>query len=306
MNTVYLLLGLGVPDKWSGKTMEPSLKPIFLKDFAIRPIHLLDRGTRFSRLSPKHTIYSLKFNDGRRDDVEAQRIADAICASMTFVSGSTLDEGIMAYPVPDKLVKKHNIIIRHEVINLKKTRLERHLEVMQLTLMLHRVLKLSSYDISIIFEILPEALNEDMFEALHFFQESVREFYFPWRYKVIGQPERAPLSAVEKKKAENALQNAFKTIEALIGDLPTDDQKLRTKLTKVGLDPDEKIGYEVEESLLIKLRKINEARDKKAAHGKTIPNRTIAYYELMEAQDVAAYVLDTVLAKRLKIQQDSS
>jgi hypothetical protein len=113
----------------------------------------------------------------------------------------------------------------------------------------------------------------------------------------------------EKAKVETAVWNTLKSLEAIIGDPPKNERKLRKKLSDSGIDPDERIGYlwhstntpDSLEPLIEKIRKLSVCRDKRAAHGsKTSPNRSITYYELMDFQGCVRYCLDLAIHHELK------
>jgi len=101
-------------------------------------------------------------------------------------------------------------------------------------------------------------------------------------------------SVLPETKVETALQNAFKAIEAVIGDPPKDDRKLALKLRNIGLDFQEEVGYGNKDKLGQLIRKINLERDRKAAHGSTSP-RTIRIVDMMEYQACARYIVIAAL-----------
>ena len=116
--------------------------------------------------------------------------------------------------------------------------------------------------------------------------------------EVLRQPGEMPHTANLLTRAENALVNAFKAVEALIGDPPSDDRKFFAKLRSVGVDPFQNAGYPISVPLHERIRELNRARDKKGAHAKTsaIP---ITYYELMDLQLCARLVVVRALERKL-------
>jgi len=93
---------------------------------------------------------------------------------------------------------------------------------------------------------------------------------------------------------ETALQNAFKAIEAVIGDPPKDYRKLERKLKEHDLEFDEKVGYGSKKSLGQVIRDMNKLRDKKSAHGITSP-RAIKILDMLEYQACARHIVMSAL-----------
>jgi hypothetical protein len=108
--------------------------------------------------------------------------------------------------------------------------------------------------------------------------------------------DESPPSAFERIEMEDALHNAFKALEALIGgEPPKDTARFRKRLELVGVDPDDPVGFRgrPKEPLVEVLKRIWATRDKRAAHAGRTParNRSITYFELMEAQHAVAYAI---------------
>lgn len=108
------------------------------------------------------------------------------------------------------------------------------------------------------------------------------------------------MSYTERARIETAYQNAFKAIEAVIGEPPKEERRLRMRLVEAGIDPDETVGYGFyerygaepgKEKLIKKLTDMHHSRDKKSAHGRTAIPRTIGYCELKDKQALAQYML---------------
>lgn len=59
---------------------------------------------------------------------------------------------------------------------------------------------------------------------------------------VLGLPEEVPDTAGTQTGVENAAVNAYKAVEALVGDLPKNDKKLIAKLSFTGIDPYHDVG----------------------------------------------------------------
>jgi len=102
----------------------------------------------------------------------------------------------------------------------------------------------------------------------------------------------SPVSRRESARGENSIVNAFKAIEAVIGDPPKDEAKFKRKLQGASIDPNELCGLGPRrETIGIKICKMNDMRDKKAAHGRTGGDRQITYFDIMDCQACARLVL---------------
>ena len=121
-----------------------------------------------------------------------------------------------------------------------------------------------------------------------------------------------PVSQVERARVETAYQNAFKAVEAVVGEPSKDRRKLRLRLTTRGINPDEMVGYNVygtkpaKDTILTKLIDMHQTRDKKAAHGKSNVPRTIGYCELRDKQELARYLILTNIDFILQYQNTAS
>jgi len=133
--------------------------------------------------------------------------------------------------------------------------------------------------------------DKSLYRAVLFLKASQDDF-FVWPGsidEVRDNPQSTATTGFEQIRLENALQNAFKAIEAVLGDPPRDDPKFFAKMRSVGLDPHEQVGHVDKLPLHEVIRHMNAARDKKAAHG-SVPHRMITAGELMEYQACARLV----------------
>lgn len=115
--------------------------------------------------------------------------------------------------------------------------------------------------------------------------------------KNIVNNQETPICSWDQIKLENSLINIYKTIEAVIGDIPKDVKKYFCKLNQIGINPLEIIGFRHKEIYKI-IKDVQISRDKKAAHGKT-PDRRINYIDLVEYQMCARYILFSAIEKQL-------
>lgn len=135
--------------------------------------------------------------------------------------------------------------------------------------------------------------------AAQFLSES-QDNFFVWpggMDEAIGQSAYVPKSVYEQVRFENALQNAFKAIEAVIGNPPKSDIKFFQTIKEIGLDPSEEFGLN-DLPLNKVIRKMSIARDKKSAHGST-KDRNISVGELLDYQFCARLIVITAFEKQL-------
>lgn len=99
-------------------------------------------------------------------------------------------------------------------------------------------------------------------------------------------------------RAENAIHNAYKAVEAIWGGtLPAKVNKLEGGLSTRGIDPGLLVGYahheiHPKERIVDKLIDLRKARDQRAAHGRIHAERKSTYYEILDYQALAATILN--------------
>lgn len=120
----------------------------------------------------------------------------------------------------------------------------------------------------------------------------------------LDEEEAAPQSAVDRVRIEESFHNCFKALESLVGGLPPrDERRLRERLLAAGIDPDERAGFPSrdKETMLKRVMRMRETRDKRAAHGGRtgVDSRKITFFELMDAQRATSLAIyRSVTAKR--------
>jgi hypothetical protein len=150
-----------------------------------------------------------------------------------------------------------------------------------------------------IFYLLPFVLqNEHLFDACNFFRSCCSEYSLMdgvvW--EVLREPKQEPETETQRLSVENVVLQAFRTIEALVGE-PGDERKFRTRLKAYGMDYDEPVGFGLRRRHRLgeRIRWLQQARDSAAAHGKRRRTRPFTMYEVMEAQHLADSVLHNAL-----------
>jgi hypothetical protein len=106
-----------------------------------------------------------------------------------------------------------------------------------------------------------------------------------------------PLFVHDAVRAENAVHNAYKVIEAIWGgNLPKDVAKIERGLRDKGIDPHAMVGYghhgiHPKEQLVAKVLALQKARNERTAHGRINAGRKSTFYEIMDYQALAQAAL---------------
>ena len=137
-----------------------------------------------------------------------------------------------------------------------------------------------------------------LFEATRFLHRSYENFSVSpgGIQEVLDDPNFTPNTGALQNRFEDALHSAFKAVEAVIGDPPKDDRRFFAKLASLGIDPAADSGYLEKIPFERMIRRMNEARDKRSAHGST-RNRRISAADLLDFQTCAEILVLTALEK---------
>lgn len=254
-----------------------------------------------SRNSPwVRNCFGFVLRGGELDDAFAQRFADAEMASSSLVWGVTLGDSPRACRVP-LTGRRQPVTVRFAT--LAKIGMEIEQEVDWSTF--ERNWQVPASSIPPVWRILPVVIRDPFFDATHYYAASLREFSLFGDAETIADDPSAPVSRKDAVQVESAVQDAFKAVEALVGDPPASDQRLARKLSEIGVDPDEQVGFDRfgngshPETVISKIRKMKLARDKRVAHGSTPKPRTVTYYELMDFQECAGFIVSAAVKREI-------
>lgn len=139
--------------------------------------------------------------------------------------------------------------------------------------------------------------NENLFRSLCFFTVSSKEifFYDDMLEDIVRNRHETPGSICERFTLENYFFNAYKAIEALIGDPNKNRKKFENKLLKMGINPNEKVGFGNDKNTVIdEIYRLNKIRDTKVGHG-SMRKDYLTYYELARVQYLSRYLIRNVL-----------
>jgi hypothetical protein len=98
---------------------------------------------------------------------------------------------------------------------------------------------------------------------------------------------------ISTSKAESAFLDAYKVIEAIVGDpgKKNPEAKISSKLIERGFDPKKEGGYQYKRTILEQILLSSGLRDRIAAHGTSTHKRDLQVGEIIELQALARYLL---------------
>jgi len=248
----------------------------------------------------KHRIV-FWFNDQRRDNENATLIAEGILLLVEVFGGPAFDlrDSHVAYPfIVPKDMHMSNLDMSDDAYSVKS--LFDDSMSMLTECMMGTGVYLGDRYVSVALKTLPILLQDKQVAlAASFLSVAQHDFYVcRGRHKEsIDEGDWKPSRLSEMAYWESAFQNAYKAVEALIGDPPKCNDKFKAKLLAEGLDPDELGGYTEKRRLADVIRNMNDIRDKRAAHGAT-RTRGITLCEMIEYQQCARYVVQHAIQRR--------
>lgn len=298
---VYLLTGLMHPLKVASHDAEPllaeSIEDISLQGTGVRLKRVFltgkDRITKVHEPHQSDGRFVFYINDGAKDDSLAQRFADAVMSALALLEDLAMEDIPTAVGFREDSIKKGKFIRIKDIIGTEGVGSELYFRVMH-------CVGVPSYVLDEVWRIVPAIIKSNsLMDATYFYRESIMQAWVADDdvFDIVSHNSDVPASLAERARIETAYQNAYKAIEAVIGEPPRDERKLRMKLLHGGINPDEKVGYDPygmspgKEAILEKLLSMQQTRDKKAAHGKTGTERVIGYCELKDKQAFARHLL---------------
>ncbi len=297
----YLLTGLMYPSKCvypdTELTLSESIEEINLEKIGIRLKRVFLTEKERIREMPLQYESKSRFifyiNDGIRDDNSAQKFADAVMCALALAHEVTIEEAPTAIPLAEDKIRKGRFIRVKDIVGSNGVGSELYFEVMG-------AIGVGEDVLDYVWRIVPAIVeNRSLMDATNFYKESIMQAWVADDdvSNIMWENLDMPSSQAGRARIETAYQNAFKAIEAIIGEPPKDERKLRVKLREAGINPDEEVGYELygmepgKEMIIKKLVDMQQARDKKAAHGVTTISRNIGYCELKDKQALARYIV---------------
>ena len=288
MGRLYLILGIGVPEGYnSGEIFEYSFSDNI--GFTIKVIEI---NINSFTLNESRKSFAIIFDGFKESESYAIKIIDALYSIITFNFGFIDDEGLDIISVDTDLFFDGYKISFKDIIEHEKSKLDSNYH--NETTLLNSIggFKISKDYIDRSLKILNYALvDKKLFDSLQYYQKSLINTYFsPGEiHYLTTQEDEEPVRQIDITNYQDSLLNAYKAIEAIIGDPPSDDKKLKRKLIDLNIKPNQKLESnlrdEFNKTIIEKIRDINKARNKKSAHG-GIRNydRTITVLELIDYQ----------------------
>jgi hypothetical protein len=241
--------------------------------------------------------YVFRFRDRRKDDSGAVRLAEAFAYGLALAGAPLADaDRPLALPIPAALINRKRTLSLDALVSMEKSRPWRERTCRFPESEIAGVAKTTTADHEFGWRVAAVTYkNEKLFDATRFLRRSFENFYvYPGGISEVVFDHTLPTSGATQSRFEDALQSAFKAIEAAIGDPPKDNRRFFAKLANVGVEPAEDVGYLTKVPIHTMIRRMNEARDKRAAHGST-PNRGITAAELLDYQGCAAEIVVAAL-----------
>jgi hypothetical protein len=248
----------------------------------------------------EHGHYLFRFRWYRRDDPTAVRMAESFAHGLSMAGGLFVDRGDpLVLRVPDGIVRGEERIGAKDLVAVERSRWPERGSLFNPAKALASISCTTADTHEIAWRIATTSFcNPALFDAIRFIHRSHENFYVApgGISEVIYDPEIHPVSGTLQSNFEDALQNAFKAVEAVIGDPPRDDRRFFAKLQSIGIDPHEEVGYLEKSPIERVIRQMNDARDKRSAHGST-RSRSISPAELMSFQACAEEVVLAALER---------
>ncbi len=298
----YALLQIGTPSQdYSDQTAERHIQTVEgeLKSAVNLTLRRLDlkcsEGSHFAGL------YLYRFPEYRRNDPDATHLAEAFVYAFSLVAYPALEvhHDSLTLRIPHSLVSRIPSPSLRDLIALEEARPPEYRCLDYPLATIGTVGSTVASDHEAAWRVAAVTFNEPrLFDATRFLTRSQQNFYvYPGQIQdVLDQPEAIPNSASRQTDFEEALHNAFKAIEAVVGDPPKDNRRFFKRLEAIGIDPMEEVGFENRVPIYSLIREMNEARNKRAAHGSTQP-RTIRVSELLNFQGCAAEIVFAAVEK---------
>lgn len=288
----YLLLHLSAPsDFYPPSTNHLRTAKRAANDLGIKLSTIVVEAEK--SMGPGQSRYLFHFPYYRRNDKLASRFADTVLIAASVIHGPFLDrkDDLSSFRIPMNLIRNRKNVYLGELIQVEEARQwsERITEFP--TSIIGSSTQFSPYSVETAWKLTPLLFNNEKFLHAFRFLKTSQENFHVWPGQIDEAVEDAHVTAenvFQQSRLENALQDSFKAVEAIIGDPPKNDDKFLGKIKSFGIDPNMIFGLE-DKPIHQVIRDMNDARDKKAAHGST-QNRAITVGELLVFQNCARFI----------------
>lgn len=185
--------------------------------------------------------YVFRFNRYRRNDALAVRIGEAFAFRYAVVGAPIVDPSFhddYVLPIPRSFIKDESTLSLPEFFGSTDNQQLVRQSIRHLV-SLSWVHETSEDDFEAAWRSVPLLLTHPfIFNAAAYLKASQDDFFvYPGQIREIEENyDSPPVTHTDQTRLETALHNAFKAIEAVIGDPPKDDKKLFARLRKVGIN----------------------------------------------------------------------
>lgn len=289
----YLLLHLAVPLD----TLPPSTRHLKIAKKAANSLGIklstilvedeINKGSGIQRYLFRYPYY-------RKSDKAASQFANTVLLAASITFGPFLDDrdDLSSFRIPQELIRNRNKVYLGELIQVEETRKwDKRITEFPATL-IGSSTRFSHIEVERAWMLTPLLFeNQQLRHAFRFLKTS-QENFFVWPGQIddiAEEPHQTAENLFQQSRLENALQDSFKAVEAVLGDPPKSDERLFRKIESIGVDPKMEFGFE-DKLIYQVIRDMNFARDKKAAHGST-SDRAITVGELLVFQKCARFLV---------------
>jgi hypothetical protein len=295
---LYVITGLNSPFQGLNvSSIDKHIKKLVIDDRKVEVsiVSIIEHRKKYSNclnfsFEPR---YLVRIENGLRDDNFAKSLVNSLMLALALSYDIVMDENPLAIVVNESSYKDNTIRVG-DLLGDKGIDSPEYNA-------LSTGIGVPEEVIEFIWDIVPTIMeNQYLQESASFYAESIGKVWVADDdvFEIKMDNSDFPLSPFDKASIETAYQNAFKAIEAVIGEPPDDIRKLRIILQQAGINPDEIVGYNLydmspgKETIIKKIIDMQRNRDKKAAHGKTFKTgRDIGYCELKDKQTLSQYII---------------
>lgn len=297
----YLLLHLGVPGNEyptsdvHARAVAEAEKALQIK---VREMPLVGKQKGWNLVR-----YVFRFPYYKRRDDRAAQVAEAVLYGVCVVSAPLIDVAQDPYilRIPKALISERSALVKEELLQLVGSRRDKGQIEGHTPDGICISASTASQTIANAWRLAPILdRNKCLMRAVRYLCDSEREFYvYPGEIPgLLADANWIPVTNPQQSLFESALLNAYKAIEAVIGEPPKNEQKLENRLRQFGLNPNERFGDLLPMSLLKTVRCAQHARDHKSAHG-GIPLKHVTAGELWQYQTCARHIVVSAIEKEL-------
>jgi len=170
------------------------------------------------------------------------RMIDGISALFTLFHGMPKPHPFVPLRIPEWVIRRGWVVEQDLESTYKRAHgySEDSYQVREFRANLSSSILIPEYTMAYIFFHLPVAVkNAALFHALHFYQESVSDYVFMGDSitDVLLNPTQRPESEQERVRLESSVLNAFRAVEALVGEPGRNEERFRHRLESVGNRP---------------------------------------------------------------------